>query len=390
MRIQLDMQTVFILLVLGHLFTVILITAYKHGQVKDPAVNTFYLAKWLQAITWMIMGIQQIGANMLLVAVANSVFLLGVSLETKALLRVVGGYKARARSFYKYFTILAIAGYCSVVIFYNTEGLRITVSSFSIAVFLIPPVLRMVTAPQKSMLRLVIGYMYLIISLGLLVRSILPWIPLVPVSMFDPGLYQNLSFLTLYLIMMLGNTGFVLLSKEHADHVLLKLASFDDLTGALNRRTFAIEAKKILNQADRKKIPVSFILLDIDFFKQINDCYGHDAGDRVLEDIALIIRSNLDELSLFGRFGGDEFAIMLPDTDVEKGNAIAELIRQAVEAREIRYGLHANTISIGIVTAFPERNVPLEELYTSSDQALYQAKQLGRNCVSRMDISLQT
>lgn len=387
MRIQLDMQTVFILLVLGHLFTVILITAYKYGQVKDPAVNTFYLAKWLQAATWLIMGIQQIDTNMLLVTLANSIFILGVSLETRALLRVVGGYKARARSFYKYFTVLAIAGYCSVVIFHNTEGLRITASSLSIAILLMPPVLRMITSPQRSMLRIIIGYMYLIISFGLLLRSIMPWVPLIPVSMFDPGLYQNLSFLTLYLIMMLGNTGFVLLSKEYADHVLLKLASFDDLTGALNRRTFAIEAKKILDMAERKQTPVSFILLDIDFFKQINDCYGHDAGDRVLEDIASLIRSNLDEASLFGRFGGDEFAIMLPDTDVEKGNAIAELIRRAVEAREITYGLHANTISMGIVTVLPDRNVPLEELYTSSDQALYQAKQLGRNCVSRMDMS---
>ncbi|GIO36431.1 GGDEF domain-containing protein [Paenibacillus antibioticophila] len=388
MRIQMDMQTVFILLVLGHLFTVILITAYKHKQVKDPAVNTFYTAKWLQAATWAMMSVPLITDHILLLTVANILLLLGVSLETKALLTVVGGFNAHARLFYNYFTILAILGYCSIVVFYNTEGFRIAVVSFSTAVFLIPPVRRMIAVSRRSMLRLIIGYMYLVISLGLLCRTIMPWIPIIPVSMFEPGLYQNLSFLTLYLIMMLGNTGFVLLSKERADRELLKLASYDDLTGALNRRSFTLKAQKLLEAKDRKS-PASFILLDIDHFKQINDGYGHDAGDRVLENIAFIVSSSLETSSLFGRFGGDEFAILLPESGVEESDVIAERVRRSVESLEIRYGLKASTISMGIVTVPPDQDIPLEELYTTSDLALYRAKQLGRNCAARIDIPLE-
>lgn len=385
MRIQMDMQTVFILLVLGHLCTVILIIAYKHKQVKDPAVSTFYAAKWLQAATWILMSVPTITDHILLLAFANILLLLGVSLETKALLTVVGGFDATARLFYNYFTIVSIFAYCGILVFYNTEGLRITVVSLSIAVFLIPPVRRMIALPRRSALRLITGYMYLVILIGLLCRTILSLVPMFPVSMFEPGLYQNLSFLTLYLIMMLGNTGFVLLSKERADRQLLKLASYDDLTGALNRRSFTLKAQKLLEAKDRKS-PASFILLDIDHFKQINDGYGHDAGDRVLENIAFIVSSILETSSLFGRFGGDEFAILLPEAGVEESDAVAEQVRRSVESLEIRYGLKASTISMGIVTVPSDREIPLEELYTTSDMALYRAKQLGRNRAARVDI----
>lgn len=388
MRIQIDMQTAFILLVLGHLFTLILITAYKHKQAKDPAVNMFYTAKWLQAGTWALLSVPLITDYILLLAVANILLLLGVSLETQSLLTVVGGFSTRARLFYKYFTIMAISGYLSILVFYNTEGLRIAVVSFSTAVLLFPPACRMITAPRRSMLRLLIGYMYLVISLSLLCRTILTWIPLIPVSLFEPGLYRNLSILTLYLIMMLGNTGFILLSKERADRELLKLASYDDLTGALNRRSFTLKAQRLLDAKERKS-PASFILLDIDHFKQINDGHGHNAGDQVLEKIAFMISSSLESSSLFGRFGGDEFAILLPESGVKESDAIAEEIRRSVESLEIAYGLERSTISMGMVTVPPDRVIPLEELYKISDLALYRAKQLGRNCAARIDIPLE-
>lgn len=385
MSIQLNVQTVLILLALGHLFSVVLIAAYKHKQVKDSAVNMFYIAKWLQAGTWIMMSVPQIKEQMVLLTLANMSFLLGISLEARALLKVIGGFDTRARLFYRYFTTVAIVAYFAVVIFYNLEMLRISVVSFSVALLAVPPVRQMISCRQGSMLCRIIGYTYLFIALGLLCRTVISWFPIIPVSMFEPGLYQNASMLTLYLIMMLGNTGFVLLSKEQADRELLKLASYDDLTGVLNRRSFNIQAERLLGNREGR-IPVSFILLDIDYFKQINDGYGHEAGDRALENIAMIVKENLPPPNLFGRLGGDEFAILLPESGIEESNIIAEQVRNAVELSGARQGPQATTISMGIVTVPPDKKIPLKKMYTASDQALYRAKHLGRNCVARIDI----
>lgn len=385
MSIQLNVQTVLILLALGHLFSVVLITAYKHKQVKDSAVNMFYIAKWLQAGTWIMMSVPQIKEQMVLLTFANISFLLGMSLEARALLKVVGGFDRRLRLFYRYFTTIAISAYFCVVVFYNLEELRIALISFSVAVLFFPTIWRMIIDRESSLLRLISGYTYLVIAIGLLCRTVISWFPIMPVSMFEPGLYQNASMLTLYLIMMLGNTGFVLLSKERADRELLKLASYDDLTGVLNRRSFNLQAERLLGNREGR-IPVSFILLDIDYFKQINDGYGHEAGDRALENIAMIVKENLPPPNLFGRLGGDEFAILLPESGVEESNSIAEQVRHAVELSGARQGPQATTISMGIVTVPSDKKIPLKKMYTASDQALYRAKHLGRNCVARIDI----
>ncbi|WP_181873111.1 GGDEF domain-containing protein [Fontibacillus phaseoli] len=379
----LDMKTVFVLLALGHLFTVLLITAYRYRQAKDTAVNTFYVSKWFQSATWGILAIPGLAFQMAFLSLANSIFLCGVALETMALLKVTGGYGGRSRRYYYLLMLLSIGAYNLVVLFHNAEVLRISIVSLSIAAFLFPPVLRMTGSKERSTLSMLVGYMYFIVAVALLVRTGMSWFSTGVVTMFEPNLYRNLSFLCLYLIMTLGNTGFVLLSKERADTELLKLASYDDLTGALNRRTFILEAKRNLAIYEKKQMPVSFILLDLDEFKTINDTYGHDIGDEVLRDFSDKMRGQLKEGDLFGRYGGDEFAILLPGADELKSDEAAESLKLSVEQAPCGGRLFEYSISVGVITVVPGPEVPLERLYQSSDKALYLAKQAGRNRVAR-------
>lgn len=383
MPLNLDMKTVFILLALGHLFTVVLITAYRHRQPRDTAVNTFYAAKWFQAATWGILAIPVLGSQMFFISLANSIFLLGTALETMALLKVTGGFGKSSGRYYLILTLISILSYNFVVLFYNTEGLRISIVSVASAAFLYPPVYRMITSPERSSLSILIGYIYLLMTVGLLVRTGMSWFSVEAVTMFEPNFYQSLSFLSLYLIMTLGNAGFVLLSKERSDRELLKLASYDDLTGALNRRTFILEAKRNLSLYEKKQMPVSFILLDLDDFKTINDTYGHDIGDEVLRDFSDKMRGQLKEADLFGRYGGDEFAILLPGADELKSDEVAESLKLSVEQASCGGRPFEYSISIGIITVMPGPEVLLERLYQSSDKALYKAKQAGRNRVAR-------
>lgn len=386
MLFNLDMNTVYILLALGHLFTVILVTAYRNGLPRDRAVNAFYAAKWFQAVTWAIMAFDW--KAMPFLAAANSIYLLGTALETMALLRVAGGYSRRYGKAYFFLIVASIFVYNLIVMFWNLESLRITVVSVTIALFLLPPVFVMIRGEKRTALKLTVGYLYLIVAAGLLIRSIVVWTSSMEVSAFEPSLYQNLSFLSLFFNMMLGNVGFVLLSKEKADMELLKLASYDDLTGAMNRRTFVLGAKRILGTYEKNRKPVSFLLLDLDEFKTINDTHGHDAGDEVLQNFTDKIRKEMHPGDLLGRYGGDEFAILLPGADERRSDEFAEALRRAVERdgtvdkgsenTKIDY-----TISMGIITVVPKAEVPLERLYKLSDKALYRAKRAGRNRAAR-------
>lgn len=103
--------------------------------------------------------------------------------------------------------------------------------------------------------------------------------------------------------MFLGTAGFMLLSREQSYAELERVTTYDELTGVLNRRAFVLRAQPLIAAAAKEKMPFSFMLLDVDHFKQVNDTYGHDTGDRVLQDFARRIEHQLGSGDLFGRFG---------------------------------------------------------------------------------------
>lgn len=135
--------------------------------------------------------------------------------------------------------------------------------------------------------------------------------------------------------------------------------------------------------AARKREYCSMLLLDLDHFKIVNDTYGHDKGDVVLQDFALTIESRLGIGDLFGRVGGEEFAIMLYGQDVENSSRKAEELRQAVKEASGDSLAGGYTVSIGMITVLPDQQTALNNLYKLSDRALYQAKQDGRDRVVR-------
>ncbi|MGI9274242.1 MAG: diguanylate cyclase [Endozoicomonas sp.] len=158
-------------------------------------------------------------------------------------------------------------------------------------------------------------------------------------------------------------------------------ASLDPLTGALNRRAFTREAEPVVSQVNEE--PASqccLMFLDIDDFKQINDRFGHSAGDRVLADIAKRCREDLRQQDLLARYGGEEFVILLPETSAWQATQIAERIRRTVALYD--GGPVPITISIG-VAASGNHNNSLDKLLNEADQALYDAKREGKNRVAR-------
>ncbi len=161
---------------------------------------------------------------------------------------------------------------------------------------------------------------------------------------------------------------------------LQKLATTDELTGILNRREFLSASIKELNRARRYSRPCSLIMLDIDHFKNINDMYGHSEGDRALKHVVNIVRDNIREIDIFGRYGGEEFTLLLPEVDSDAGFHTAERLRSFIESNPIpmNSGSISITASFG-VAVFNGEDIDLDELIRRSDEAMYEAKSSGRN-----------
>lgn len=159
-----------------------------------------------------------------------------------------------------------------------------------------------------------------------------------------------------------------------------RLAKTDALTGLLNRRSLFESAIQEFSRAQRYSRHLSVLMLDIDHFKHINDTYGHQAGDIVIQAVATILQETLRETDVLGRYGGEEFVVVLPETALEPALAVAERIRCQIYDRAISSdtsSLHI-TASIGIAT-FSTGTSSIDEMLKQADRALYQAKSKGRN-----------
>lgn len=166
-----------------------------------------------------------------------------------------------------------------------------------------------------------------------------------------------------------------------------RLLSHDDLTGLLSSRSFFSELRREAARAQQEDRKFCVLMMDIDFFKNVNDSYGHLTGSKTLEEIGMCIMGTLRSGDVASRFGGEEFAAFLLDADIQQGLIAAERIRQEIESQEfsvIKQGkvvqTHHVTISIG-VACFPEDTNDAIELVEMADSALYRAKHEGRNRV---------
>ncbi len=163
---------------------------------------------------------------------------------------------------------------------------------------------------------------------------------------------------------------------------LQKLAISDGLTGLFVRRYFLERLAEEVGRSMRHHLKLAFLMLDIDHFKQCNDRFGHLTGDVVLREVAGQIKACVREIDLVGRYGGEEFSVLLPDTDRLGAGFVAERIRSSIAKKEIdAYDEHIKVeVSIG-VALFPEDSTAAQQLIDRADQALYHAKQGGRNRV---------
>lgn len=160
---------------------------------------------------------------------------------------------------------------------------------------------------------------------------------------------------------------------------LKALATTDQLTGLLNRRGFDLLARQAFKEAVRDKTPLCALLFDLDKFKDLNDSFGHLAGDEVLRRFADALHENIRQSDILCRWGGEEFILLLKDTSASQAQELGEKIRQRISSTVVPFGNSTLTITTSIGMAQLQPNEDIEQLITRADRALYRAKQAGRN-----------
>lgn len=203
------------------------------------------------------------------------------------------------------------------------------------------------------------------------------------ISSLATNIGESLMQVLAYILIFLGVFKWLQLNKI-TQKKLSRLSNTDALTGLLNRRSFIEKSNEEFERSIRYNRPLSLMMIDIDFFKLVNDQYGHLAGDVVLQKISVEIALQLRKNDIFCRWGGEEFILLIPESDKSNGQFLSEKIRRSIEKKPIELPSGETVdikISIGC-TSIRDNDNSVEALIERADRALYMSKEAGRNRVS--------
>ncbi|HTH09088.1 GGDEF domain-containing protein [Acidovorax sp.] len=205
-------------------------------------------------------------------------------------------------------------------------------------------------------------------------------------SILQGSVLQTVTFMATFSVVLVSSVGFVFMSRDRSDESNRIMAALDPLTGVANRRSLISALDRDVSRAIRTHQPIALMMVDIDHFKHVNDRYGHPAGDEVLCSVVSVLRQRVRAQDLVGRYGGEEFMVLLPDTDLVGAEQLArELCKAVEESRCLAQGAGPEgvevTVSIGVFGGHLESGDSWDMLIAAADRALYEAKNNGRNRV---------
>jgi diguanylate cyclase (GGDEF)-like protein len=318
--------------------------------------------------------------------VAYSVLAICITLQAAALFQFFG---KRLSRWWHLFPALLIG-----VLFSLAAGSATTISIFAGVFFGSAYVILAVIAmqlgsgmPSAGLRLLVIGFSLGALSFFMRAIPVLGMPELLGGPVTSEKLLTGGLFLS-FMVILLTSVGFLVLQKDRAEEAATKLAVTDPLTGTFNRRTFLELADKEIARARRGKAPLSVVLFDLDHFKSINDKYGHLAGDHVLKRFVQIAKMCLRQEDLLVRYGGEEFCLLLPETNAEEAASLAERIRGATEYSSFTITdgraekIIRITVSGGVAKLDESAADNIGNLVARADEAMYAAKAAGRNQIA--------
>jgi diguanylate cyclase (GGDEF)-like protein len=267
----------------------------------------------------------------------------------------------------------------------NNTNVRIVIISLIISTQCVYIMRTLLIAYQDNhhKANLMIAVSFLIFATFFALRALITLSEKPLINFMDAGILHSLSIIIYQFVVIISSFGLVWLVSHKIHKILKEQATHDPLTQVFNRRALEEIINVEHSRSLRNQSPLSVVMLDIDYFKRLNDRYGHSVGDQVLVTIAALLVNNTRGYDSIARFGGEEFIILLPNTTVDKAQVIAEKLREKVENHE--YLIKDNrdvdiTASFG-VTSCELASEPWASVLDRCDSALYLAKESGRNRV---------
>ncbi len=380
---SLDIKTIIFLssiaaIVMG---IIILVTAQTYPQIKG-------VTKWAwgcgaQSIAWMLIYLNGEIPIFFSNTVAYTLLLLSMVLFYQALLN----FKEKHFSKRIYYPLIGVAFllFVTFTFIYPSAILRVITIALigSVLAFLCSFLLIFKDGFSPNISERLMGFGFFVIGLSPVITLLSIFLNVYQFTdIFPIGIIQNVNFAFIFVSLLILTSSFMLMINDKFMSEILRLATMDSLTEVYNRAAMEKLIEKEIDRSKRYDLPMSLLLLDLDLFKKVNDTYGHQVGDFALKKLVQTITKVLRDPDSLGRFGGEEFLILLPETDLVNGNIAAERVREIVEKTPIEAGTKTFniTISIGLATLNPETD-DFEELFRRADLGLYKAKQTGRNRV---------
>jgi diguanylate cyclase (GGDEF)-like protein len=384
--LKIDIPTLMLALLFGFLLLSLQLWVAQRGALRLAELRIWALGSWVMLSGFAMLGARLWLPQQLSILLGNGLLFLGITIYGQALVRYL---QNRPLPSWRW-VALALACVTLLLSLDWAPAFRTGIASFLLLALLAPSALLVLACGWhgEGSMRTV-GLTLLLACLALCVRGAHAFAhPEEYLDLMQNSLGQGLSFMVGFLSLLGAGFGFVLACFERVARRMEEMASMDGLTGCANRSTTDALLVHSLERGRREALPVAFALLDLDHFKEINDRFGHQAGDAALRAFADEVRGRLRSSDVMGRLGGEEFGLVLPSTDAAGAARLVEQVRAAVEALDLccPQGQHFRlTVSAGVVVAEPDSGLTADRLYMLADRALYRAKDLGRNRVQLGD-----
>jgi diguanylate cyclase (GGDEF)-like protein len=380
--INLDSKSLIGVLVWGNFVMGIVIYLYeKTSKYKfnfHSLLHNMITIRFLSMFGYLCLFSRDSFPDILSVNIGNTVLFITHFLDAGMLLKIIGDYNKKIARINSIILVSCVLIFNIFEMMYHNASLRIGIASISIFFIFLPAAISLLLSKQKSNFKKSIGFIFIPLLLALIPRSIegiRGRLENLGVNVY----FQTLLFGSLVLLMILITIVYLLFMKEQSDSIIEKMANYDKLTDVMNRHHFFGAGNEIFVNSRKNKLELSLLFLDIDYFKKINDNYGHQFGDEVLVRFADMIKHTIRPLDICCRYGGEEF-IILANVKADVCKTMAERI--LAETEHIRIDSQPDfhmTTSIGTISAIPHLDETLEDFINKADKAMYIAKQSGRN-----------
>jgi diguanylate cyclase (GGDEF)-like protein len=376
-----DITTMLFALALGNLSLCAALFFFEHGRKKSLALSTWSIAKQCQAAAWLLLylGAREVVPELISVPLGYSILFAGVALDAGALWEAAESARWRRVTLWLLTLSVGLFVACYAI---DPTALRTVAGSLILGGFYLSGAAALALGWRDvSMLRRFLALATALLALLVAARGVMVLAMPGGWGWISNNLLQLWSSAAFYLLMLLNGFGYLLLTREHLQRELERLAVVDALTDLPNRRGFFIALAPWMALARRPGLPTSLVLFELDQFKRVNDSYGHPAGDTALRAVVEVCKKQLRDSDQLGRLVGVEFAILLPRTGLPEAAMVAERMRAAIAATPVK----SARAMIGMTASFGVTIIRADDstvsLFKRADAALQAAKLAGRNRV---------